>query len=70
MGENRKAKVPGGTEVKEVKDGPYRERGTCWAWHLPETPLHSASRVELSKRRLRVTLAPLLQLGDIGCPAT
>lgn len=66
MGENRKAKVPGGTEIKEVKEGPYRERSTCWA--CQELPLNSASKVGLSKRHLKVPLAPLLQLGEHRVP--
>ena len=60
------AKVSKGAETEEAEEG-LSERGTYLG---PATcqklPLSSSSGVELSKRCLKVTLAPLLQLGGLG----
>lgn len=37
VGESMEAKMTGNSEIKEAKEGPSRERNTCWAWKLPES---------------------------------
>lgn len=64
MCKSRESEAPGGSESEVNKKGPAErgahvcEPGTCQGLPL----------VKLSKRWLKVTPHPLLQLGGSGCP--